>query len=229
MAKTPKNHLFLAFILIFLGLIILLNNIGVTSFDLSLGTWWPLILILIGLYQLFSSRFTNLFAFLLLFLGVAFQLRRLGLLDREQFRLVWPLLLVLFGLILLFNAGSGHRRVAETASEDTVDAVVIFGGLERRMASPGFRGGNLTALFGGITLDLRGSVLSGEVNLLNIQALFGGVDLILPEGWAVEIRGIPFFGGIEDKRSKKIGPEAATGPKLLINSFILFGGIDLKD
>ena len=229
MASSAKNHLFLAFILIFFGLLILLNNLGVTSFDLTLGTWWPLILIIIGLHQLFSSRFTNLFAFILLFLGGAFQLRRLGLIDAAQIKLVWPLLLILFGLILLFNFSSGRRRVAETAPENTVDTLVIFGDVERRIASPSFLGGNLTALFGGATLDLRGSEMPEGVNLLNIQAIFGGVDLILPEGWTVEIRGIPIFGGIEDQRTKQIGPESATGPRLRVNAFVFFGGIDVKD
>ncbi|NLY92049.1 MAG: cell wall-active antibiotics response protein [Firmicutes bacterium] len=229
MASSPKNHLFLAFILIFFGFLILLNNLGVTSFDLSISTWWPLVLIIVGLHQLFSSRFTNLFAFILLFLGGAFQLRRLGLISAAQLRLVWPLLLILFGLILLFNFGSGRRRVADTAPENTVDILVIFGDVERRISSPSFLGGNLTALFGGATLDLRGSEMPEGVNLLNIQAIFGGVDLIIPEGWTVEIRGIPIFGGIEDQRVKQIGPEGATGPKLRINAFIFFGGIDVKD
>jgi len=229
MASSPKNHLFLAFILIFFGLLILLNNLGVASFDLTLGVWWPLILIVSGLHQLFSSRFTNLFAFILLFLGGAFQLRQLGLIDAAQFRVVWPLLLILFGLILLFNFGSGRRRVADTAPENTVDILVLFGGMERRVASPSFLGGNLTALFGGATLDLRGSEMPKGANLLNIQAIFGGVDLILPEGWNVEIRGIPILGGIEDQRTKQVGPEVATGPKLLINAFVFCGGIEVKN
>jgi hypothetical protein len=135
----------------------------------------------------------------------------------------------LFGLILLFNLGSGRRRAADTTPENAVDTLVIFGNVERRIASPSFLGGNLTALFGGVTLDLRGSELPEGVNVINIQAVFGGVDLILPEEWAVEIKGFPIFGGIEDQRTKQGGPEGLTGPKLRINAFVLFGGLDVKD
>ena len=65
----------------------ILNNLGVTSFDLTIGTWWPLILVIIGLQQLFSSRFTNLFPLILILIGVALQLRQLELIEAAQLRL----------------------------------------------------------------------------------------------------------------------------------------------
>lgn len=229
MSDTPKNHFFLAFLLIFFGLLILLNNLGVASFDLTFGTWWPLLLIVIGLHQLLSSRFTNLFAFVLLFVGGSLQLRKLGLIGSMHLRLFWPLLLILFGLILLFNFGGASRRGVETKPNNTSDDVVIFGSVERRIASPSYRGGNVTALFGGVTLDLRGSEMSAGTNFLNIQAVFAGVDLILPTGWTIEVKGIPVFGGIEDQRKKQVGTEDANQPKLRINALVVFGGIDIKD
>lgn len=229
MTGSSKNHLFLAFLLIIFGLLILLNNLGAVSIDLTLGTWWPLLLIILGLQQLVSSRFTNLFALVPLFLGATFQLRNLGLISTKQISLFWPLLLILFGLILLFNFGSGRRRLQETSPNNTVDVLVLFGGVDRRIASPSFLGGNVTALFGGAQLNLRGSELPEGTSVLNVQAIFGGVDLILPEGWTVEVRGIPIFGGIEDQRKKQIGPQETTSQRLLINSLVLFGGIELKD
>lgn len=229
MSATPKNHFFLAFLLIFFGLLILLNNLGVASFGLTFGTWWPLLIVVIGLHQLVSSRFTNLFALVLLFVGGSIQLRKLGLINNVHLRLFWPLLLILFGVILLFNFGRASRRVAEIKPNSTSDDVVIFGSIERRIASPSFCGGNVTALFGGVTLDLRGSELSAGTNVLNIQAVFGGVELILPECWAIEVRGIPIIGGIEDQRKKQVGTEGVDEPKLRIDALVIFGGIDLKD
>ncbi|NLW55477.1 MAG: cell wall-active antibiotics response protein [Firmicutes bacterium] len=229
MSGTPKNHFFLAFLLIFFGLLMLLNNLGVASFNLTFGTWWPLLLVIIGLHQLVSSRFTNLFALILLFVGGSLQLRKLGLIDGIHLRLFWPLLLILFGVILLFNFGGASRRLAETKPNSTCDEVVVFGNIERRIASPSFRGGNVTALFGGVTLDLRGSEMSAGTNTLNIQAVFGGVDLILPAGWTIEVRGVPIFGGIEDQRKKEVGTEGVDEPKLRIDALVIFGGIDIKD
>jgi hypothetical protein len=229
MTGSPKNHLFLAILLIILGLLILFNNLGVASFDLTLGTWWPLLLIIIGLQQLVSSRFTNLFALVLLFLGVTFQLRNLRLINAKQISLFWPFLLILLGLILLFRFGSGRGRLPETSPNHTADVVVLFGGVDRRIASPSFIGGNVTALFGGAQLDLRGSQLPEGTSVLNVQAIFGGADLILPEGWTVEVRGIPIFGSIEDQRKEQRGPQDTSGQRLLINALVLFGGIELKE
>ncbi|NLM37328.1 MAG: cell wall-active antibiotics response protein [Firmicutes bacterium] len=229
MSGVPKNHFFLASLLIFFGLLLLLNNLGIASFVPTFGTWWPLLLVVIGLHQLVSSRLTNLFSLILIFLGGALQLRRLGLLDQMQMRLLWPLLLIMFGVILLFNFGGAGRRAAETKPDGTSDDVAIFGGIERRIASPSFRGGNVTALFGGVTLDLRGSTLASGANVLNVQAVFGGVELILPAGWNVEIRGVPLFGGIEDQRKKEIGTEDTDERKLRVNALVVFGGVDLKD
>lgn len=229
MTGSPKNHYFLAFVLILFGLFLLLNNLGVVSFNLTFGMWWPMILIVIGLHQLVGSRFTNLFALVLLFVGGSIQLRKLGLVDQGYSKAFWPLLLILFGLILLFNLGRAGRRVADTSPNNTTDDVVIFGGVERRISSPSYLGGNVTVLFGGATLDLRGSALSAGTNVLNIQTVFGGVDLILPEGWTVEIKGIPIFGGIEDQRKKQVGAAGDNQPKLRINALVLFGGIDIAD
>lgn len=229
MTGSPKNHFFLAFLLIFFGLLILLNNIGVASFDLTFGTWWPMILVILGLHQLLSSRFTNLFSFILLFVGGSLQLHELGLIASAHLSLFWPLLLILFGLILLFSFGSAGRRLADASPDNTADLLVIFGGVERRIVSPEFLGGNVTALFGGATLDLRGAQMPTGTHVLNVQAVFGGVDLLLPEGWMVEVRGVPIFGGIEDQRSKQAGSEGGAESKLRINALVVFGGIDLKN
>lgn len=53
----PKN-LIPALVLIVLGVIFLLNNLGYTNLGLGqlIATWWPLILIVAGLSMLFRRR-----------------------------------------------------------------------------------------------------------------------------------------------------------------------------
>lgn len=228
MTSNPRGPKVFALIFIIIGALMILNNLGVTSFDLTIGTWWPLILVIIGLQQLFSSRFTNLFPLIIILIGVALQLRQLELIEAAQLRLGWPLLLILFGLILLFGFQKRGRQLTETSAHSIVDTMVFFGSVERQIASPSFHGGNATAFFGGAKLDLTGSQLAEGVQILNIQAFFGGVELILPEDWIVEIRGVPLFGGIEDKRRKPATSGEEPKAKLLINSVVAFGGIEIK-
>lgn len=53
-----KGHIIAALVLIIVGTLFLLNNLGFT--DLSLGrlisTWWPAILIVVGLGLLFNRK-----------------------------------------------------------------------------------------------------------------------------------------------------------------------------
>jgi hypothetical protein len=56
--------------------------------------------------------------------------------------------------------------------------------------------------------------------------MFGGVELKVPEGWNVVIRGFPIFGGFDNVTAKEqVGPEA---PVLTINATVLFGGLEVK-
>ena len=75
MTSKPKNHYLLSLIFIMFGALFLLNNLGFASFDLTIETWWPLILVALGLHQLVASRFTNLFSLILLLVGGCLQLQ----------------------------------------------------------------------------------------------------------------------------------------------------------
>ncbi|MEO8365353.1 MAG: DUF5668 domain-containing protein [Pseudoxanthomonas sp.] len=53
-----KANLFPALILIAVGALFLLKNLGLTNLNLGalISTWWPAILILIGISMLFKNR-----------------------------------------------------------------------------------------------------------------------------------------------------------------------------
>ena len=55
------------------------------------------------------------------------------------------------------------------------------------------------ALFGGVELDMRHAKISTEGCKIHATALFGGVEIIVPDDWNVIITGTPIFGGIENK------------------------------
>lgn len=53
-----KANLIPALVLIVIGVLFLLNNLGLTSLSLGevIRTWWPAILILVGISLLFKNR-----------------------------------------------------------------------------------------------------------------------------------------------------------------------------
>jgi len=64
------------------------------------------------------------------------------------------------------------------------------------------QGAWLTAVFGGVTPDLRGARPAPEGASVNATVAFGGVDILVPKGWHISVRSTPIFGGVEIKHEK---------------------------
>lgn len=82
-------------------------------------------------------------------------------------------------------------------------------------------------MFGGATLDLREAALQPGARV-DALALFGGVEVIVPVGWRVELSGLPIFGGYSDKTSGQhlLPPDS---PVLSMVATALFGGVEVKN
>ena len=108
------------------------------------------------------------------------------------------------------------------------NAVAVFGGCERRVTSTNFQGGKATAVFGGIELDFRDCDMQSDA-VLEINCVFGGVEVRVPETWHVYARNVPVLGGFEDtSRQPSVAP--GTQPKTLtITGMVVFGGIEIKN
>ncbi len=105
------------------------------------------------------------------------------------------------------------------------DLVAIFSGTERKGVWYPARNIKILAAFGGIDLDFSQALLPPGDTYIDGMCVFGGVDIIVPEGVNIEVSGVPIFGGIDNKYGDQRIPGA---PTLHINAFALFGGIDIK-
>lgn len=100
-------------------------------------------------------------------------------------------------------------------------SVNLFGGSEVKERSEHLTHADVRAIFGGATLDLREAQIDEEATVY-ATALFGGVDVLVPEGCRVKFRCTPIFGGNEDKTQNKLArPEEAPTPK--VNATSIFG------
>lgn len=134
---------------------------------------------------------------------------------------VWPMALVLVGLFILVGRGLGGRTV-ETG--DRVSIFHVFSGSESASRSRAFEGGSISAIFGGAELDLRDAVPAPGANL-DVFAAFGGVEIKVPVGWQVNVKGLPIFGGFDNTTTKDALD--ADAPNLTVNATVLFGGLDV--
>ena len=80
-------------------------------------------------------------------------------------------------------------------SADEIVAVAIFGPLEFHSTSKNFRGGRLECWYGGGVLDLRDATLAPEGATLQVRAVFGGGQIVVPNDWKV-VSTVQGMGGL---------------------------------
>jgi hypothetical protein len=107
-----------------------------------------------------------------------------------------------------------------SASVDNL--VAIFGGGERKGRWRVKRRTNALAVFGGHDLDMTDAVFEGREVTIYAVAVFGGIDITVPEGVTVRNEGIGIFGGFAAQGSADPDPSA---PTVVIKGLALFGGV----
>jgi predicted membrane protein len=219
-------------ILILIGLAFLLDHLGIISIS-SLWRFWPLLLVVAGAVNFASQR--RAWGLLLMLAGVVLQLNELGI-THFGWAAFWPMMLIALGLSIMWGSFQwGSKPVASASAtgdpRTTLNEAVVFGGLERRMTSQDFQGGDITAIFGGVELDLTEANMQANEATLAITAIFGGVEVRVPPTWQVAFRGAPIFGGVEDKtRTARVDDPANLNPKtLVITGAVIFGGLEIKN
>jgi hypothetical protein len=195
------------------------------EFGLWLAKLWPLAIILLGLIVLLTRSSTWIGGIIIVVFGGILQLATLGIMGDNVWGLLFPALLILVGVLVIFRMG---RPVVGLAgkSGDGFNHFVVFSGVNVRPRIANFRGGSVTAAFGGADIDLRDSALAQEGARLELTAAFGGINLILPTDWKIDIDGIPLFGGWSNKITPSISAE---GPVLSVRCLAMFGGIEIKN
>jgi hypothetical protein len=79
--------------------------------------------------------------------------------------------------------------------------------------------------FGNIDLDLRQATLEGDVITIVALGMFGAIDVYVPEGVEVDLRGFA-FGGHKRARGKDPPPQPGT-PLVRVFAVSIFAGIDV--
>jgi predicted membrane protein len=243
-----EGKLVMGLIVVGLGIIFLLQNIGVLQVY-NIWEFWPVIVIMLGLARIANSYTLSgrTAGGIMVLVGGIFLASNLGYIPWDIWRLFWPLLLILWGVAILFrgierrnSSNPGSRPNWEmwprpfTPSPDanvsnTIHTWAIFGGSRRRLDTQQFEGGEVLAVFGGVRVDLRNAGSTRDEVYLEANALFGGVDIRVPENWTVTMRGMGIFGGYEDRtRSSENGFQPGK-PNLVVTGVATFGGVTVKN
>lgn len=101
--------------------------------------------------------------------------------------------------------------------------VAILGGFQRRGRWTVPRRFNALALLGGGELDLREANFADREVVINCVAIMGGVDVVVPPGVEVVVRGIGIMGGFDHSQEGVVGDPGA--PRVIIQGFAFWGGV----
>ncbi|MDZ7268626.1 MAG: cell wall-active antibiotics response protein [candidate division KSB1 bacterium] len=223
---TPQ--LVLGLVLILLGLVFVLDNLGLIYRGDYLR-YWPALVILFGLIKLAQSDGAagRVGGVILIALGGLLLLRSLDLVYFNFWDFFWPVLFIAAGISMMMRAWTRYRRQdGNLDSDNYVHGLAIMGGFERTNNSQDFRGGELTAIMGGCKLDLRQAAMRGNEAVIDVLAWWGGIEIRVPETWSVTLKGLPIMGGFADST---LPPKSDTGKRLIIKGIAVMGGAEVKN
>jgi len=190
---------------------------------------WEMILIVLGVVFI-STRDNKLSGWILLTIGLVFLIPDILYIPYPIRRLFWPVLLIVVGLLIIFRStGIARTSNAGTAKADYIDDFAILGGGDRIITSENFKGGKVTALFGGSKIDLTKAQLAPGQNVVDVFCMFGGSTLIVPENWNIKVEVVSILGGFSDKRTVRTGTTMDVGKEIIIRGFVMFGGGEIKN
>lgn len=240
---SPKSKgLVFGILLIIAGLVFLSLNFGWLSPTFKFIIFsWPMIFIVLSIISFFKRD--TAVGFILLILGLFFLIPRIAYIypdmliniDTDFARNYWPVLLIILGVLIVLRIGS-HRNPINIKNRNTesgssgaldgrVDRNVVFGGSESIFLDSVFNGGSINAVFGGVVLDLRKTSLPEGETYLDISAIFGGIELYIPDNWHIETKIQTLFGSVEDNRRVL---DVDNSRKLIIQGFLTFGGCEIE-
>jgi predicted membrane protein len=220
-----------ALIVIGVGVLFLLSNLDIFHIR-ELWRYWPVLLIAAGLAKLVDAESDGgrSSGAVLLVVGGLFLANNLGFV-RLTWHDFWPLILIGAGLLMLWNrlnVPTLNLSSAGGAPEGMLNLHAIFGGVERKVTTDDFRGGQITAIFGGVEINLRRAAMRGDTAVLQIDALFGGVEVKVPATWMVVVEGTSVFGGFSDETAHP-SIDSPGLKRLVLKGGAVFGGVSVKN
>lgn len=195
-----------------------------------------MLLAAIGFVVLVKHKFRKLFGWVLVGIGAALIAKRLdpSLINTN---LILPVLLVIFGIAMIFKGFGNQKKkyenpfsdykMSDESNDDYFESNVTFGGVDKTVLSKSFKGAKVSSVFGGQEINLMQADFTGTATI-EINAVFGGVTIIVPSNWKIISELSSTFGGVEDKRNPYNEEWQNDGKTLILRGSCTFGGIEIQ-
>lgn len=215
-------------ILIAAGALFALNALEITAINIFFDGWWTLFIIVPCVIGLFNEREKtgNLVG---IAIGVFLLLCAQGILSFDLlWKLLVPAIIIIVGLKMVCGPLFGNKTnkmIAQLkqSGKPLRSTCATFSGCDVNFDSEVFEGAELTAIFGGVNCDLRNAYIDHDC-VIQVSAIFGGIDIFVPANVNVKVSSTSIFGGISNK-TKASSNNSVT---LYVTGTCMFGGVTIK-
>ncbi|MEI7832471.1 MAG: LiaF domain-containing protein [bacterium] len=240
--------------LVILAIGFLLEYAGVISlwtFLIVLGWEWPTFVMLIGINQLLVNPAKPWGALTLIGVSIVLLVRSSLMMQTgssdlgsvgHKLLIVPAVLAVLLGIRMMLPREEKRERYGDDSSSSNVgkgtakpvrfehdihDRVVLTG-MFFKNESQKFHGGKIIAIVGDYEMDLRGAMLDNAGADLKIIAVFGSVQILVPEHMLVSIEAKSMFASVQNNAKSIIMREAGR-PELKIKVMATMGSVEITN
>ena len=116
-----------------------------------------------------------------------------------------------------------NAQIKELNKKGKTEYYATFSGEELTFTGSEFKGASLNAIFGGIDINLKDTVIEEDI-VINSTAVFGGVDILVPNNVNVKVKSSSIFGGTNNKMTEN----KENVPTIYVKAFNLFGGTEIR-
>lgn len=223
------NQILWGLVIIAAGVLAVLNVAGVINFSLFFDGWWTLFIIIPCLIGLITDKQKG-GNFIGLCVGIVLLLSCQGVFEFKQAgKFVLPVIILIVGVKMLVgglvnNDGAKVWKEIKKEGKTIKSFRSVFSGIDTDLCGEKAEGIKCTAVFGGIKCDLTSAIFEGKCSI-NVTAVFGGVDLILPDYVNVKVNSNSFFGGVDNEKHKNLQENSVT---VYVNATCFCGGVEIK-
>lgn len=123
---------------------------------------------------------------------------------------------------------SGYQNAYQNArhNPNPFACTAVLTGRDLRFDNEVFSGAILSAVLGGIELDLRNAIIRENV-VIEAKTILGGIDIWVPNYVRVVVNCTPILGGVDNKTIMPLGADEKT-ITIYLNATCVLGGIDVK-
>ncbi len=216
-----------------IGGLFLLDHAGFIHIG-SLWRFWPVILIVIGLRGLIwpemgcknpaSARGVTIGSGITLIWGVLLLGATFSVIAWTS---MWAWFLILLGVLLVWESYRPRPDPLPVTS-GVLRPESIFSSIEKTITDQNFTNGTASAIFGSVELDFLQANIPGDSAVVELNAVFGSIEVRVPLNWVIAIEAGAVFGSCENKTR---GPLPNAGPvkTLIVRGGAVFGSIEIKN